>query len=248
MLRTLAFGENLNLAATGAGGRATLSLHTAGDEAGLHEHADGYVRILLWGALEDVTATGVSEFRAGQRSRHRSGDRHANRIGAAGALCLNLHGAADVDGWTDGPLDVGGRIAAHELAWALVREAPRQEVEALSAELEAVGAAPRPDPQAVYRAMEALAAGGSESLGLERLALLCDRHPTHLARAFRRATGLSIGAWSRRLRLTRAAGALRASRASIAEIAAQHGFADQAHLCRDFRRAFGCPPSAWRAR
>jgi AraC-like DNA-binding protein len=35
--------------------------------------------------------------------------------------------------------------------------------------------------------------------------------------------------------------------ASLADVAAHAGFADQSHMTRQFTRAFGMPPARWRA-
>lgn len=72
-------------------------------------------------------------------------------------------------------------------------------------------------------------------------------HPSHIARHFRLATGLTVGEFGRRVRLARAARHL-ASRSAppIVAIAQAQGFADQAHFTRAFRAAYGCTPLAFR--
>ncbi len=64
--------------------------------------------------------------------------------------------------------------------------------------------------------------------------------------AVRRLTGSSPRAHIERLRLDRAAYALRATDAPVARIAAEAGFADPFHFSRAFRRVFGRSPSRWR--
>ena len=71
----------------------------------------------------------------------------------------------------------------------------------------------------------------------------CSRYT--LYRAFRSAFGLSPGDYQRQLRL-RAARRLLASGRGPAEVAAEVGFADQAHLTRWFVRTFGVTPGAYR--
>jgi AraC-like DNA-binding protein len=63
----------------------------------------------------------------------------------------------------------------------------------------------------------------------------------HFIRLFHRVTGLAPRAYSRQLRLAKAQRLLRAG-TSIAEVAADCSFADQAHLTREFKRAFGATP------
>jgi AraC family transcriptional regulator len=71
-------------------------------------------------------------------------------------------------------------------------------------------------------------------------------HPVHLARAFRRFCGATPGQFLLSVRLDRAARLLAVNGLSVAEIALECGFADQSHLTRQFRRAFGMPPARFR--
>jgi AraC-like DNA-binding protein len=72
----------------------------------------------------------------------------------------------------------------------------------------------------------------------------CSRFAAY--RAFRGRYGLSPSEYQRQLRLRAARRAL-ASGASVADVAAAAGFADQAHLTRWFRRCYGITPGAYRA-
>jgi len=69
----------------------------------------------------------------------------------------------------------------------------------------------------------------------------------HLGARFRAETGLSPKAAARVVRFDLARrlllGRARAGRMTIAELAADCGYYDQAHLSRDFRDLAGCPPS-----
>jgi AraC-like DNA-binding protein len=65
-------------------------------------------------------------------------------------------------------------------------------------------------------------------------------------RSFRQASGTSYLAYVTHLRLAEAARLLRGGMESIAEIANLTGFADQSHLDRKFKRAFGVTPRAFR--
>ncbi|WP_329351059.1 AraC family transcriptional regulator [Streptomyces sp. NBC_01261] len=66
-----------------------------------------------------------------------------------------------------------------------------------------------------------------------------------LLRAFRTTMGIPPYAWLAQYRVTRARGLLDAG-GRPAEVAAQVGFADQAHLTRWFRRVLGVTPAAYR--
>ena len=78
------------------------------------------------------------------------------------------------------------------------------------------------------------------------LAALAEVHPVSVVRAFRRHTGLTPGAYVRRLRLEAAARALLAGGEPIAQVALEAGFASQAHFTRAFSAHFGRPPGAFR--
>ena len=82
---------------------------------------------------------------------------------------------------------------------------------------------------------------------LTALAETVDRHPTHVARAFRREYGVTVAEYARTLRLDWAAAQLQLDGAPLARIAADAGFADQSHFTRAFRRHTGVTPGRYRA-
>jgi AraC-like DNA-binding protein len=75
----------------------------------------------------------------------------------------------------------------------------------------------------------------------------------HLRERFRDETGLTPKAAARVIRFDRARRLLQHRAAAgiglppLADLAADCGYYDQAHLARDFRELAGCPPSAWLA-
>lgn len=86
-----------------------------------------------------------------------------------------------------------------------------------------------------------------QSFSLGELASVAGVHPSYLSRAFRRHTGETLSALVRRLRLEHAAMRLAREGAPIGAIALDAGFADHAHFSREFRRAAGTTPQAYRA-
>ena len=70
-------------------------------------------------------------------------------------------------------------------------------------------------------------------------------HPGHLARAFRQAVGVTVGEYSRSLRLEWAAEQLAGDKA-LAQLALEAGFSDQSHFTRAFRRHLGVTPGRYR--
>ncbi|MFI7599630.1 helix-turn-helix domain-containing protein [Actinoplanes sp. NPDC049681] len=68
----------------------------------------------------------------------------------------------------------------------------------------------------------------------------------HLTNRFRLETGLGVKEAARVIRFDRARRRLRPGM-RLAELAADAGYFDQAHLAREFRALAGCPPSRWLA-
>jgi AraC-like DNA-binding protein len=83
-------------------------------------------------------------------------------------------------------------------------------------------------------------------LALSDLATMTGWSPWYLSRAFHQVTGVTLGTYRRRLR-TRAALDALADGDSPAAVAARTGFADQAHLTREWRALSGLPPTRWLA-
>lgn len=71
-------------------------------------------------------------------------------------------------------------------------------------------------------------------------------HPAYAATAFRHRYGCTMGEFVRRRRVDAAIQALVTSPISLAQIGLQVGFADQSHFTREFKRATGFTPAAYR--
>lgn len=98
---------------------------------------------------------------------------------------------------------------------------------------------------AIACAVRALEHGRPVSEVSARLGLL----PKRFVRRFRDRIGLTPKRFSRVRRLQRVLGEVaREDRVEWAEVAAEHGFYDQAHLVHDFRELTGLTPSAYRPR
>ena len=96
--------------------------------------------------------------------------------------------------------------------------------------------------QPVARAIEYMHANLDQPLSLKEVGEAAHISPSHLLRIFKRATGSSLHQFLIRLRVNRARELLLAGNASIADVAAEVGFADQSHLTRHFKRLMGTTP------
>jgi AraC-like DNA-binding protein len=100
--------------------------------------------------------------------------------------------------------------------------------------------------QRFNKLLERLQLPEGRRLSLGEAARTCGMSPAQFTRSFRKVAGMSYLAYVTHLRLSDAARYLRATQTSIAEIAETVGFADQSHLVRRFKQAFGVTPREFR--
>lgn len=100
-------------------------------------------------------------------------------------------------------------------------------------------------PRWLKEVVEILHAEFSRPFSLTAIAQRVGAHPVHLARAFRRCHGMTVGQYLRRLRVDYAMNAL-AGEEPLSDIAAHAGFSDQSHLGRVFRANTGMTPGEFR--
>ncbi|WP_406862161.1 AraC family transcriptional regulator [Streptomyces sp. HUAS MG47] len=98
----------------------------------------------------------------------------------------------------------------------------------------------------VAAARQAIGEAHPASEGLLPLAELLGVSPYHLSRAFTRELGVSLTRYRNRVRIGRALDRLDAGEESLATLAADLGFSDQAHLTRTVRHYLGHTPTALR--
>lgn len=83
-------------------------------------------------------------------------------------------------------------------------------------------------------------------ISLKDVAAAVCRSPAHVAATIKKATGHSVGAWITSARVAEAAARLLHTDAAISEIAMQVGWQDTTHFIRQFRKAHGVTPAAFR--
>lgn len=87
----------------------------------------------------------------------------------------------------------------------------------------------------------------ADNLSLVEIADSVGVSADHLARAFRKRFGTTVGSYVRRLRVEFVCEQLAASDRPLAELAIAAGFTDQSHLTRVFGRQMSMTPAAFRA-
>jgi AraC family transcriptional regulator len=187
------------------------------------------------------------------------GFEHDNRIGgdATRALLVELvpKGVEEVAlALREGPRDQAGQVAGLRLAAAnLCRAAllePAELTEAvlwILAELAGPRGERRP-PSWLRACREQVCDQYVEPPSLSALATHHGVHPVHVAQAFRRHFGHTVGDLVRRRRVERVLELMTTTGASLAEIATTVGFSDQSHMTRVFRRIVGVAPGRFRRR
>jgi AraC-like DNA-binding protein len=158
----------------------------------------------------------------------------------------------------DGPVHTNGRLdLAHRMVLARARsgtdafELTERVLRLVADLLASVGDEPRRSSTPAHRhlaesARELLATdparptldGLAQELGVSR---------SHLSRVFRAESGETLTRYRNRLRVRAALDRLEAGATDLAEVAADLGFADHAHLTRNMRAEVGDPPDRVRA-
>ena len=198
-----------------------------------HRHEGAYAAIVLAGGYEEAGDGGRWRVGTGDVLIHAGFAAHQDRVGAKGCRLLNLP--------LSGPLPADGAFAIADPD-AIVRLA---EADAVAAEERLFAQPRRPLPaQTDWPDLLAARLDRLEPLRLGEWAAEMGLAAESVSRGFRRAYGVS----PRRYRLeTRARQALRnLGGASLAALAQECGFADQAHLTRTVSRLTGQPPGRWR--
>jgi AraC-like DNA-binding protein len=169
----------------------------------------------------------------------------------ADELCLDIRAAST--SWVV-PVD---RSCHRRLSHALATAARRDELassEAWLAVLAGLAAAPRSQRNsrgaqreaAVARVREAIVTSPGTAWTVRSLGSVAGYAPHHLSRVFRATTGMSLSDYRDRVRLGRAM-ALLQDGMPVADVAADLGYFDHAHLTRRASRVLGVLPSAFRS-
>ena len=215
---------------------AYMGRHAASERLPRHRHAEPYVAVVLRGGYQEAGDEGRFAAQPGTVIVHGCWAAHLDRFGACGAEVLNLPtvaGLAPGVGTIDDPEAVA-RMAEREplAAAAHLRDGLSRHT---------VGPADWPDLLA-----EALRT--DPDLALAPWARRMKLEPASVSRGFARAYGVSPKRFRLEARTRRAIAALADWHGSLADLAADQGFADQAHLTRSVGAMTGVPPAVLRAK
>jgi AraC-like DNA-binding protein len=103
------------------------------------------------------------------------------------------------------------------------------------------------DPR-VQRVLELLSKDLGSEITLEQIAQVVNLSASRLRCLFRAEVGVPFSRYLKGCRMERARGLLGNTFLSIKEVAARAGFNDMSHFVRDFKKAYGLTPLAYRQR
>lgn len=229
-----------------------------------HEHANAFLNLVLDGAYSEDVSGNTRTRGPNTLALHPRGEVHADRWQSGRGRVFHVEVTPDrfdqiaaYSGVLDAPIEFHGGPAV-VLAMRLYREhlcndavAPLA-IEGLTLELLAECSRRQPAirekkaPRWLGRVRDLLESRVAESLSQEAIAAVAGVHPVHLARVFRRHFGMTVGEYTRGLRVTDAARQLSNTERPLAEIALAAGFADQSHFTRVFKTRMGVTPAIYR--
>jgi AraC family transcriptional regulator len=234
-----------------------------GSVLAMHSHAREGIAVMLHGSFDLDLPHRSFSCPPGTVVAEPAGERHANRIGKAGAEVLVLEcGTTTADLFGGSSLrfdrvthrrDFGMSIIASRMVPELLRPDALSvlQIESLAIQL-LVGtlrdarALPDRRPAWLNRVRDFLEGTESTAFRMADLSTIAGVDAGYLSRTFRRHFGRTPGAYARILRLERCARQLVETDGLISAIATEAGFTDPSHFTRSFRRHFRTTPAAFR--
>jgi len=222
----------------------------------MHGHDEAYLSFAVRGSFDERVAGRTFECHAYDVIVRPPGEGHSNRYGRAGARCLLVEVMPDCLArlelntsifTTPGRLRADVQPIAMRIQRELVEEDGASPLAVEGLILELIGESSRstresPAPKWLGDAREYIHAHWPDRPVLADIARASGVHPSSVVRGFREHLRCSPAEYVRRLRLEYARDALVSSTRSIAEIALEAGFYDQAHFTSAFRKRYGMTP------
>jgi AraC family transcriptional regulator len=242
-----------------------LRTYAAGETMAPHVHEQSSFTVVLDGSYHELILGRSVEHRPGSMLFYPAGEMHSQQFGRCGShklifrpddFCLQLLADEGVS-LSQAPhiattliRGVAARIA-NEMRQAdpfssMVMEGSMLELIATFGRMKYTDNRQPSIPSWVKQCYEMLESQPGVGVTHEVLARQVKKHPVHLAKAFRKAYGETIGECQRRFRLSKAQSLLRTRRLSLADVALECGYSSQSHFSRSFRCAFGTTPARYR--
>jgi AraC-like DNA-binding protein len=213
-----------------------LLYYSGGSRLPRHRHVPAYAAVVLSGEFVEAGDAGRHRLETGKVVFHPPFEAHRDDFGQAGAVILNV------------PLGRCPAFATGELAELhgvirLARRDPQAAAAALLEDARPVKVALSDWPDALARAL-----ADDPELSLANWAVQSGLSAQTLSRGFRQAYGTTPKRFRAEHRAQRAVRALAAWGGTLAKLAAELGFADQAHLTRAVVSLTGATPGQLRAK
>jgi AraC-like DNA-binding protein len=204
-----------------------------------HQHRESSVTLVLEGSFEQAAYCGRMVLVPGDVLLQPTLDCHAHRLLSANLAILQMP-------WKQ-EMSFGGVFRVQETADDIRRAAARDRQEAASL-FEGIFRASRPVLAPVGDWEDYLAAEikRDPSLRIEDLARRIGKRREIVSRGFKRRYGVSPATFRGEIRARAAWVRVMNTRASLTQIAAEAGFADQPHMTREVKRLTGSTPALWR--
>lgn len=213
-----------------------MSRHSASERMPRHRHVEGYAALVLAGGYVEAGDRGRIRVESGQVVIHGAYEAHQDYFARAGALVLNLPLIGNLDGFTGVVTD----------ADAIAREAERDILSAAALLKETI--CPMNALLTDWPDQLAIALASHRDFSIEDWADEMGLAPPSISRGFRQAYGVSPKRYRLEQRTLRALRKLQAWPGTLAGLAADVGFSDQAHLTRAVLAMTGVAPHRLRLR
>ncbi|HUG64663.1 MAG TPA: helix-turn-helix domain-containing protein [Gaiellaceae bacterium] len=228
---------------------------------GVIDPATGYLAVVLEGAVHKSFRHTSSTLGRGSFMLIPAGAAHSSAFARDGCQIVIVRAAGEDGERLFSPiLRDCTKVVAHAstlLGWRISKElecsdaCARLALEGLALEL--LACAGRAGAETVHRdagwlptVRDIVDESTPRVVSLHELGEIVERHPAHVARAFRDAYGVSVTTYARARRLEWATVAVASTDDPLARIALDAGFADQSHFTRSFRRHHGVTPGRYR--
>ncbi len=224
----------------------------------VHAHDYPQLTMVLRGGYWEQRAGTTMACEEGAVLFRPGGDSHSNRFSTEGAVCLNLLFRGEEFRRGTATQASPRRLMPSTALYRIRREIQVNDdlsllvLEELATLLHATLFDKRgirldsSAPAWLERIRELVQETFHRSPSLDQLATEAGRHPVHVAKAFHRHYGSTIGEFIRQRRLEVACYRLATTQVPVSVIAHESGFADHSHLTRTMKQLLGVQPSRFR--